>query len=183
MRKLVARRRARVKTAYLVLLACFFGGAYLWSVAKAAPEASGPTTQQVEEGFKFFSPLTDTVKFTPVERWSLLAVLCVAVAGLAYAGMLVGQVRRADRGTKRMQEIASAVREGANAYLGSQFRKIGPLILVLTVVLYLTKLGEPAYAFGRAGAFLVGSLFSWMVGFVGMRLATQGNLRVAAAAR
>ena len=40
-----------------------------------------------------------------------------------------------------------------------------------------------AGAFGRAGAFLIGSLFSWTVGFVGMRLATTGNLRVAAAAR
>ena len=37
--------------------------------------------------------------------------------------------------------------------------------------------------YGRAGAFLVGSLFSWCVGFVGMRLATTGNLRVAAAAK
>ena len=83
-----------------------------------------------------------------------------------------------------MQEIAAAVREGANAYLAAQFRKIGPLIIVITVVLYFTKHGRRRqFAFGRAGAFLVGSLFSWTVGFVGMRLATTGNLRVAAAAK
>jgi len=39
------------------------------------------------------------------------------------------------------------------------------------------------FKFGRAGAFAVGAVFSWLVGFVGMRLATTGNLRVAAAAR
>jgi len=39
-----------------------------------------------------------------------------------------------------------------------------------------------AFKFGRAGAFVVGAVFSWLVGFVGMRLATTGNLRVAAAA-
>ena len=98
--------------------------------------------------------------------------------------MLVKQVKAADQGTPRMQEIAAAVREGANAYLAAQFRKIGPLIVIITVVLYFTKQSElAAFAFGRAGAFLVGALFSWMVGFVGMRLATTGNLRVAAAAR
>jgi K(+)-stimulated pyrophosphate-energized sodium pump len=47
----------------------------------------------------------------------------------------------------------------------------------------LTKVTQPGLAAGRALAFLGGSLFSWCVGFVGMRLATTGNLRVAAAAR
>jgi K(+)-stimulated pyrophosphate-energized sodium pump len=83
-----------------------------------------------------------------------------------------------------MQAIAGAVREGANAYLAAQFRKIGPLIILITAILYFTTQSpEMAFKLGRAGAFLVGSLFSWAVGFVGMRLATTGNLRVAAAAR
>ena len=38
-----------------------------------------------------------------------------------------------------MQEIAAAVREGANAYLAAQFRKIGPLIIVITIALFFTK--------------------------------------------
>ena len=118
-----------------------------------------------------------------MERISLVVVLLIAVAGLCYAGMLVKQVLRADQGTARMQEIARAVREGANAYLAAQFRKIWPLIVVITVALFCTKWGEWPFACGRAGAFLAGSLFSWTVGFVGMRLATNGNLRVAAAAK
>jgi K(+)-stimulated pyrophosphate-energized sodium pump len=203
-------RRTRVRTTWLILLACFFGAVYMWRVAQAAPTetpatatatatASAPATVTVpdaaahkdkdaEHKFQWFSPFTANREngkpvFNEVERGSLVVVLLIAVAGLAYAGMLAKQVRRADTGTAKMQEIASAVREGANAYLGAQFRRIGPFIIILTIVLYLTKMGEPAFAFGRAGAFLVGSLFSWMVGFVGMRLATQGNLRVAAAAK
>ena len=92
---------------------------------------------------------------------------------------------KAPRGCRRSP---AAVREGANAYLAAQFRKIGPLIILITIALFFTKYSssrpqDTLFAFGRAGAFLVGSLFSWTVGFVGMRLATTGNLRVAAAAQ
>ncbi|WP_334319599.1 sodium-translocating pyrophosphatase [Termitidicoccus mucosus] len=133
--------------------------------------------------FKFFSLFSDP-KYTQLEVIALLAVLGIAVAGLLYALLLVRQVRNADQGTPRMQAVAAAVREGADAYLSAQFRKIGWLIVILTVVLFFTTQSDLlAFKIGRAGAFLVGSLFSWCVGFVGMRLATTGNLRVAAAAR
>jgi K(+)-stimulated pyrophosphate-energized sodium pump len=138
-----------------------------------------------EKAHELFAPIFDTVKYTPVERFSLLGILAVAIAGLLYAWMLSKQVMAADKGTPKMQEIAAAVREGSNAYLAAQFRKIGPLIVVITIALYFTKSGEAdkTFAIGRAAAFLVGSIFSWTVGFVGMRLATAGNLRVAAAAK
>ena len=139
--------------------------------------------RRTAHAFKFFALFSDP-RYTHLELVALFVVLGIAIAGLLYALMLVKQVKAADQGTPRMQEIAAAVREGANAYLAAQFRKIGPLIVVITVVLYFTKQSDlGAFAFGRAGAFLVGALFSWPVGFVGMRLATTGNLRVAAAAR
>ncbi len=119
----------------------------------------------------------------------MFVVLGVAFAGLAYAWWLMGQVKSADQGTPRMQEIAAAIREGADAYLKRQFRTVAMLIAVLVVVLFLTKamtspLGmHDPFAWGRAVAFLMGAIFSATVGFVGMRLATTGNLRVAAGAR
>ncbi|HXI84941.1 MAG TPA: sodium-translocating pyrophosphatase [Verrucomicrobiae bacterium] len=127
-------------------------------------------------------------RYSSGEKYALWAVLCVAFAGLGYAMLLVGQVRNADQGTPKMQKVAAAIRAGAEAYLGQQFSKIIVLIGVLTVALFFTALAgtsEAKYpvAFGRAGAFLMGSLFSFAVGFVGMRFATLGNLRVAAAAR
>jgi len=156
-----------------------FAGAYLWRSVFAQVPASAPGEIKRFVPFSLFTDL----KYTTIEVVCLMAVLAIAVAGLLYATLLVKQVMRADRGTKKMQEIAAAVREGANAYLAAQFRRIGPLIVVITILLFLTYTGaENAFRWGRASAFLVGALFSWMVGFVGMRLATAGNLRVASAA-
>src|SRR5262245_34743747 len=59
-----------------------------------------------------FSFMTDD-SFDWVERTLLLMNVVIAIAGLLYARMLVGEVYRADTGTPRMQEITRAVREGA----------------------------------------------------------------------
>ena len=168
--------------------------------AVSAPAAAGTAVKAVAEaakpeGFQYFGFLTDS-QFKPGERYALFGCLGVAIMALLYAGMLVKQVVAADRGTKKMQEIAAAVREGANAYLSRQLKVVGCLIIALVVVLFFSKYSSaandpsnPAYdpknihfAIGRAGAFLVGAIFSALVGFVGMRMATTGNLRVAAAA-
>jgi K(+)-stimulated pyrophosphate-energized sodium pump len=159
-----------------------------WARAQdKAAELVAKVTGHVPEAFQFFSFMTST-RYSQGEKTALWVVLGVAFAGLGYALMLVKQVREADQGTEKMQRVAAAVREGANAYLKQQFSKIVWLIGVLTVALFFTALAgtsEAKYpiAFGRAAAFLMGSLFSFCVGFVGMRFATLGNLRVAAAAR
>ncbi|HCF61256.1 MAG TPA: sodium-translocating pyrophosphatase, partial [Myxococcales bacterium] len=179
MRQMLVRllRKPSVRRYYLLTLLVFFGTAGLW-----LPGAQASTGQE-GQGFKFFAVFSDP-RYTTLEIVALLSVLATAFAGLGYALMLVRQVYRADTGTPKMQEIAAAVREGADAYLSAQFRKIGPLILIITVLLAVLYTGhESAFRWGRAGAFLVGAVFSSLVGFVGMRLATAGNLRVAAAAK
>ncbi len=170
------KAKPRRRTALLVgLLALFGGGLFL------RPAFAQEAAEHVSS-FRFFAPFIDP-RFSHLELGALLLVLFVAVAGLIYALLLARQVQRADQGTPRMREVASAVREGSNSYLAAQFRRIGPLIAIITVVLGVTYTGaENAFRWGRALAFLVGALFSWSVGFVGMRLATTGNLRVAAAA-
>ena len=176
-----SRRRAPKTLLLLGSLVCAVGAIALPVFAHGNGEASAHAP--VHGAFQPFSLFSDP-RYTSLERVSLLAVLGIAVAGLAYGLFLARQVYAADSGTPRMQAIAAAVREGANAYLAAQFRKIGVLIAVITALLFLTTPSpEMAFRVGRAGAFLVGSLFSWAVGFVGMRLATVGNLRVAAAAR
>ncbi len=178
----LSSRLCRIRRGYLALMALFFAGAWFLSPARAGQPHAPASTASPEGSFKFFSLFSDP-NFTTLERAGLMIVLAIAVSGLLYAGLLVLQVRKADRGTAKMQEIAAAVQEGSNAYLAAQFRRIGPLIIVITVLLALTYSGtDPAFRYGRAGAFLVGSLFSWAVGYVGMRVATSGNLRVAAAA-
>ncbi len=116
------------------------------------------------------------------ERLALWSVLGVAFLGLLYAGYLAAEMLRQDQGTPEMRRISNAIRLGANAYLNRQFRALAFLILILTGVLYFTA-GEQHIAIGRACAFLMGSIFSASVGFIGMNMAVQGNVRVAAAAR
>ncbi|HEY3447965.1 MAG TPA: sodium-translocating pyrophosphatase [Myxococcales bacterium] len=163
---------------YLGLLG-FFGAAFAWSPA----HASGGDGAAPRAAFRYFAIFSDP-KYTTLEQACLIAVLCIAVAGLLYALLLSRQIHRADTGTPAMREVAAAVREGSDAYLRAQFKKIGPLIIVITILLAVLYNGtESAFRWGRSGAFLVGAIFSTLVGFVGMRLATAGNLRVAAAAR
>ena len=150
------------------------------AAADAAPKAAEAAP------FHYFSFLWDK-HFSDGERVALFGSAIVALLALAYAGMLVKQVVNADKGTKKMQEIAAAVREGANAYLARQMKVVGALIVVLVVVLFFSKYAAGGdnvihYSIGRAWAFLMGAVFSAMVGFIGMRMATTGNLRVAAAA-
>ncbi len=172
-------RHPRLRRSYLLLMMALFPACYVLRAVLAQSPSGAPAEARRFVPFSLFND----PKYSTMEIACLMAVLGIAVAGLLYAVLLVRQVLRADRGTTKMQEIAAAVREGANAYLAAQFRRIGPLIVVLTILLFLTYTGaENAFRWGRAGAFLVGALFSWTVGFVGMRLATTGNLRVAAAA-
>ena len=151
--------------------------------AQTAPAAAAATDHAGGHEFKYFSFMTDP-KFTAVERGALWGSLVVALAALGYALLLVGQVMRADQGTQKMKDIADAVREGANAYLRKQLTTVLFLIAALVVLLYWTRSSQKdalaqVYGIGRAWAFLMGAVFSATVGFVGMRLATAGNLRVA----
>ncbi len=174
------RKDKRARTGYLGMLLAFFGLAYIFPFGTAAQES---VAAPAAAGFQWFGPFVDPA-YAAWEQIGLLVVLAVAIAGLLYAWLLMRQVNRAPDGTPRMQAVAAAVREGANAYLGAQFRRIGPLIGILTILLFFTSdwKAHPEFGIGRAVAFLVGSLFSWTVGFVGMRLATRGNLKVATAA-
>ncbi len=122
----------------------------------------------------------------PFEVGAMWTILGVAIVGLLYAVLLTRQVLKADQGTAEMQAVSRAIREGADAYLKRQLQTIGIFIVVLTFALYLTAAlagGHWTIAFGRAGAFLMGSLFSLTVGQIGMRMAVIANVRVASAAR
>ena len=169
-----------------VALASAFLAAPSWLLAQqarsGAPAAAAPAvaTPAAESTLELFAPLT---QYDLGERVGLILTLLIAIAGLVYAGMLVGQVLGADQGTQKMRDVADAVREGAWAYLMRQAVALLPLVFVITAILYFTAETTGAVQAGRAAAFFLGALFSWLVGFVGMNLAVRGNLRVAAAAR
>lgn len=131
------------------------------------------------------------------ETGAVIAVLVISLLGIGYAFWLRNQILAQETGTDKMREVWGFIKEGANAYLGQQFRTIRVLIAVLTVLLAASVLvvkptteatemfGDSAtlvVAIGRAIAFLMGSIFSYTVGYVGMNVAVEGNVRVAAAA-
>ena len=182
------RLKSRLYVGWLAFVCIGLVAAVGWMATQEAAPADGASTSAggwLVGGVRLWTPLLGE-KFSMVEKVALCANIVIALAGLAYAWMLVGQVKNAPDGTKKMQEIAQAVREGANAYLYRQFRVVFALIILITILLFYGAKAsglEEAYCWGRAIAFLVGSTFSATVGFVGMRLATVGNLRVAAAAK
>ena len=125
-------------------------------------------------------------EMTLFESYALWGVLGIAIAALIYAALLARQIFKEDTGTEEIRRVWKGIHDGSNAYLRRQFRSIVALIGVLAVVLYLTAalVGQSLpISLGRAGAFLMGSLFSASVGYLGMNMAVQGNLRVASAAR
>lgn len=112
----------------------------------------------------------------------LLVILICAIAGIATALWLARFVLSRENGDEKMKEVGSAILEGANAYLKRQFTTIAPIVVVLTVFLYLTS-PNPGLALGRSLAFLLGALFSALIGTFGMNIATRANTRVAQAAK
>jgi K(+)-stimulated pyrophosphate-energized sodium pump len=111
----------------------------------------------------------------------IVAVVAVLALGVAY--LLVREVLAASRGTEKMQEIATAVQEGAGAYLRRQFRTLAPFVVIIPFILFVLPADDSGVRWGRSIFFLVGALFSGLTGFTGMSLCVRGNVRVAAAAR
>ena len=120
---------------------------------------------------------------------SIGAALIAIVVGL----YLAKSVMAADPGSPKMQEIAKAIQEGAWAYLKRQFKTIAVILVPLAIIVFVTSKaitrpdGSTALSFGEVGlwrtvAFVLGCLASGFTGYIGMTLATRGNVRTAAAA-
>lgn len=143
--------------------------------------------------------LSNATTFENVAVW---CVLIIAFMGLGYALLLRSQVLKFDKGTPQMQEIWGSIKGGADAYLRRQLKSILPLIAILTVLLFFSVYIVPpsdeaverfsnlsedtiklVIGFARAIAFIMGAGFSLLVGQFGMRMAVEGNVRVASASR
>ena len=103
---------------------------------------------------------------------SLGAALLALVYGVVSANWILGR----SAGSERMQEIATAIQEGAKAYMNRQYTTIGIVGAVLFVVLLL------ALDWGTAVGFAIGAVFSALAGYIGMFVSVRANVRTAQAA-
>ena len=127
-------------------------------------------------------------------EWAVLLLsAAAALLAIAVGFFLAKLVMAEDDGSPKMRDIARAIQVGAAAYLKRQFKTIAIILVPLAIIVFLTSteivkpddtvaLSWAASGTFRTLAFILGCLASGFTGYIGMTLATRGNVRTAAAA-
>jgi len=108
-----------------------------------------------------------------IQLVALFTAPTTALVALAYGAYLAKKIMADDEGSPKLQAIGKAVRDGAMTYLKRQFKVVFPIMAVMAVVIALT-LGK-----GIATTFLMGGIFSALIGYFGMWIAVRANVRTA----
>ncbi|MDH4118070.1 MAG: sodium-translocating pyrophosphatase [Acidimicrobiia bacterium] len=109
----------------------------------------------------------------------LTLALVAGVAAIVLAMVFTRTVNAASQGNERMIQLASAIREGAMAFLKREYTWVSVFVLAMAILIAALLEDGPL----RAMAYVVGAVLSAGAGFVGMRIATAANARTAEAAR
>ncbi len=107
----------------------------------------------------------------------LIIVAFAVILAISYAIFNFFTVKKLKEGTERMQEIAGAIRTGANAFIRYEYKIVAIIGSVIAVLLGVF------ISWQTAVAFVLGAVLSALAGWVGMKIATYANVRVANRAR
>jgi len=112
-----------------------------------------------------------------IQLIALFAAPTTAIVALLYGFFLSRRVLKEEEGSDKLQAIGKAVRDGAMAYLKRQFKVVSIFIAILAVIIAITL------GIGMAITFLLGAIFSAVIGYFGMWIAVRANVRTANAAQ
>lgn len=108
-----------------------------------------------------------------IQLIALFFAPATALIALAYGLILSKQVLAEDPGSPKLQAIGKAVKDGAMTYLARQFKVILPVMLILALAIGFSL------GIAQAATFILGALFSAIIGYFGMWIAVQANVRTA----
>lgn len=111
-----------------------------------------------------------------MDPFVIFALVCAVIA-IIYGAVLVKLILKKSTGSEKMQEIAAAIQQGAQAYLSRQYRTIAMIAVVLFALLWIILDLKTAIGF------LVGAVLSGVAGFIGMNVSVRTNVRTAEAAK
>ena len=103
----------------------------------------------------------------------ILIVVFAVVLALSFAFLNFYITKKMKEGNPKMQEIAAAIREGANAFIHYEYKIVAIIGTIIAVVLGIVISWETGVSF------VLGAVMSALAGFIGMKIATYSNVRVA----